>query len=308
MTARTQIVHTDRLGELERIIEQKIEGFIAVGQALVEIRESRLYKQHYSSFDEYCRERWQFTARHANRLIGGTVAAARLGPTGPTHESQVRPLLQLEPDERAGAWQEAVEAAPDGQPTAAQVDQVVRRRGAREALTSSESVDWYTPPEIIVGAHLVLGEIDLDPASCAEANEQVCAKRIYTVQQDGLTKPWKGRVWLNPPYGKNDDWESNQGIWSRRLIEQHEAGIARSALLLVNAATGNAWFEALWAYPICFPHRRLKFRAPRGTPKRDQPTQSSAIVYFGAEVRRFVDVFAGIGQCVIPCGALSEAV
>src|SRR5262249_56141272 len=60
--------------------------------------------------------------------------------------------------------------------------------------------EWYTPARYIELAREVLGEIDLDPASSAKAQEIVKAQRYFTLEQDGLIRPWHGRVWLNPPY------------------------------------------------------------------------------------------------------------
>jgi hypothetical protein len=60
--------------------------------------------------------------------------------------------------------------------------------------------EWYTPPNIIEAARTVLGNIDLDPASCVEAQKYVQARCYFTPKEDGLSKKWKGRVWLNPPY------------------------------------------------------------------------------------------------------------
>ena len=42
--------------------------------------------------------------------------------------------------------------------------------------------EWYTPPYIIEKAKLVLGTIDLDPASCEYANRTVGASKIYTAE------------------------------------------------------------------------------------------------------------------------------
>ena len=61
---------------------------------------------------------------------------------------------------------------------------------------------FYTPPHIIEIARACMGGIDLDPASCATANETVRAPRFYDVKQDGLKQPWFGRVWMNSPYGR----------------------------------------------------------------------------------------------------------
>lgn len=61
---------------------------------------------------------------------------------------------------------------------------------------TTQSDEWYTPREI-VGA---LGEFDLDP--CAPSRQFYTAKECYTKADDGLIKPWFGRVWCNPPYSR----------------------------------------------------------------------------------------------------------
>ena len=58
-----------RLIELETVIKAEQEAFIAVGNALAEIRDSRLYRSDYHSFEAYCKEKWSFTKQHAYRLI-----------------------------------------------------------------------------------------------------------------------------------------------------------------------------------------------------------------------------------------------
>jgi len=68
---------------------------------------------------------------------------------------------------------------------------------------TSKSFEHYSPPHIFPSIRRVMGDIDLDPASCAEANQVVRSRQIYTIEHDGLSLPWKGRIFLNPPYGRS---------------------------------------------------------------------------------------------------------
>lgn len=53
----------------QAIIERGIQTYLEVGAALREIRDSRLYKKNYSSFEEYCRTRWGWGDRKVNEDI-----------------------------------------------------------------------------------------------------------------------------------------------------------------------------------------------------------------------------------------------
>lgn len=159
-------------------------------------------------------------------------------------------------------------------------------------LLSSACNEWYTPKPYIEAVREVLGEIDLDPASTAIANEIVCARHYYTCNDDGYLKAWPGRVFLNPPYGI-EHGESNQARWSRRLIEQYHTGVTSEAVLLVNAVPSNSWFAPLWEFPICFTDHRIHFY--NVTAEAAQPTHSNAFVYLGPQIARFVRIFSRFG-------------
>ena len=73
------------LGEREEIIEQGRETFLAVGRALLEIREYRagvLFKDTYGSFEAYIRERWEFGRSYAYRLMNAAEVVDQLSPRG----------------------------------------------------------------------------------------------------------------------------------------------------------------------------------------------------------------------------------
>lgn len=171
---------------------------------------------------------------------------------------------------------------------------------------SSETNEWHTPAHIIALARQALGEIDLDPASSAAANAIVQASSYYTSTEDGYARPWGNlatprRVWLNPPYGKEEgERHSNTIRWSRKLITEYEAGRVSAAILLVKAALGYNWFEDLWyAYTTCFVRERLSFIRPNGD-DAGESKHATALVYLGNDIALFTAVFRTVGRVIPP--------
>ena len=74
--------------------------------------------------------------------------------------------------------------------------------------------EWLTPPEIVKA----LGPFDLDPCSPI-VRPWDTATNHFNVNDNGLYKAWRGKVWLNPPYGPKC------AHWLARLAE-HGDGIA----------------------------------------------------------------------------------
>ena len=178
------------------------------------------------------------------------------------------------------------------------------------ALVSSVSQEWRTPPHLLDAAREVFGcRIDLDPASTPEANKLVRAQRIYTRQDNGLTKSWRGNVWLNPPYGKTGN-ESNQGIWSHKMAAEFTRGQMKNGLLLVTARTSEKWFALLWTAlrswdlnRLCFVNPRIHFLHPDTGEPEKQPTQSHVVALFARSYNvslRFCEVFSRHGKVIVP--------
>jgi len=294
------VVELDVLARHEATIDRGLRTFFDVGAALAAIRDGQLYRREHGTFEDYCRERWGLKRQRAYELIeaAGVVRhLSEISDTLPARESHAAPLAALPPAEQADAWQRAVETLPVGERmTAAHVERSACSAGAREALHQSKSAEWYTPAPYVEAAHELMGGIDLDPASNELANRVVGAAAFYTTADDGLARPWRGRVWLNPPYGK-EAGESNQARWSQHLIAHHRRGDVPEAILLVTAAPGNQWFAPLWNYPICFVDHRIRFYAPTG--EADQPTHSHVLAYLGPNVAGFRRIFSRFGVVAI---------
>lgn len=183
-----------------------------------------------------------------------------------------------------------------------------------QRVHSSNSNEWFTPVPIIEAARQLMGGIDLDPASCAEANQRIRAGTYFDELENGLwvknitgqvfPRHWYGKVFLNPPYGWNEHHESNQDVWSSRLIGEYNTGHTTEAVLLVNAQTAEQWFQPLWKYPICFTSKRLKFDLPTGMKRKNGPTHGNAIVYFGPPEKyvTFRRLFSQFGPVVVAIG------
>ena len=93
-----------------------------MGNALLTIRDKRLYRDEFGTFETYCRERWGFTRMRASQMIAAAEVVANVNhglQLLPTNERQIRPLTSLEPEQQREAWARAVETAPEGKVTGA---------------------------------------------------------------------------------------------------------------------------------------------------------------------------------------------
>jgi len=153
----------------------------------------------------------------------------------------------------------------------------------------------YTPGFYIEKAREVLGAIDLDPASSEYAQRTVRAGTYFTVDDDGLSRDWCGRVWLNPPYHRE-----LAPLFIDKLIEERINGHVSAAVVLTNNSTDTVWFEKAVRHcsAICFTRGRIRFEVPNAGPVL--PTQGQAFFYFGNDRTIFTDVFDAVGFCVEP--------
>jgi hypothetical protein len=110
------VVESNNLESLEETIETGLVVFYEVGSALKEIRDSRLYREVFSTFEDYCRQRFGIQKTLAYGYIQACEVRENLSAiaeTIPANEAQCRPLTKLEPDQQQEAWKIVLESAPE---------------------------------------------------------------------------------------------------------------------------------------------------------------------------------------------------
>jgi hypothetical protein len=127
---------SDRYIELEETITRGLETFMEVAVALLEIRDRRLYRGEYGTFEDYCQQRWGMTARRGQQLMAAAGVVEELksdqkGSELPQSERVARELGRVPKEERKRVWDEAVKARPAGK--------AVTAKGVKEAAEAVKS-------------------------------------------------------------------------------------------------------------------------------------------------------------------------
>ena len=144
--------------------------------------------------------------------------------------------------------------------------------------------EWLTPPDLLAE----LGSFDLDPCSPV-ARPWATAARHYTIRDDGLSREWTGRVWLNPPYG------AATGRWLARLAD-HGDGLA---LIFARTET-DMFFKQVWcrASALLFLRGRLHFHHVDGSRAKNNSGAPSVLVAYGERNAETLESLRARGQFI----------
>jgi hypothetical protein len=164
------ILNIEESHELERcevVIKQGLNTFIEVGEALFLIRDKRLYRREFKTFEDYCQQKWALSKPYVNRIIAASQTFTNLAPIGvilPNTESQVRPLVGLEKDVQIAVWNDVVhESIIDNKKiTAKMVEQKAEQyKEINEIISGAEKYPMFaisTPEELLKKAKEVAKE------------------------------------------------------------------------------------------------------------------------------------------------------
>lgn len=111
-------------------------------------------------------------------------------------------------------------------------------------LITTGSDEWYTPQYIIDFVEKEISDnIYTDP--CSNGITKIGLSNNYTINQNGLEKPWYGTAFVNPPYSKNKEFGD-------KAIQELENGNAEKLAYLCFSNTDTKWFSKLANHKFCY--------------------------------------------------------
>lgn len=155
------------------------------------------------------------------------------------------------------------------------------------SMGSDYNDKYNTPPHIVRAVEDCLDGIDLDPCTNSKTEPNIPAKHLYDEEDDGLTQTWKGKVYMNSPYGNVIE------LWVQKLLAEYHAGNVTEAIALVPGRLDTNWFQSLYDFTLCIIKGRLTF----GNSEYNAPFPS-VLVYLGERPWEFARVFGKLGRLI----------
>jgi hypothetical protein len=190
---------------------------------------------------------------------------------------------------------------------------------ARGFRNRREDLELITNKDLAMAAHMLMGGIDIDPASSKLANEYVNAEKYLTPQDDGLNyHEWEGRAYVFPPSGAYyfdkglDKWRmtrasshtltSSHALWFRKLYRLWLADSVKEGLYFTNCTDMIRYDQRIFDFPMCIlktPPTLIKNTSEGISTHR---TGTSFIVYLqpkdnsGEATERFINIYSEKGR------------
>ena len=203
MNALTRIEEFE-FAQLEEVIARGQESFLEVGEALSKIRDGRLYRKYYGTFQEYCEERWSWGASRARQLIAAVAVAESIKcvtrVTLPD-EAAARELGKLPVEQRAEIIREA---AKTGAPTASAIrEEVNKRKPMKQAKVTTAKPEKIIDikAETVAGkttSALLADELDVAAEDLKVLSDDIAHDRETPDEIRAVLEQWaKARKLLN---------------------------------------------------------------------------------------------------------------
>jgi Zn-dependent oligopeptidase len=180
-----------RFRKLDKAVRAGMGAFVVVGMCLKEIRDKKLYREKFETFEDYVRDRHDLAQSRTYQLMEAAETVHQIESstncgTLPANEGQVRPLTQLPLDQRASAWEAVIDRAEE--------------RGERITAKLVESVVASAAPHARRPAYerITVEHLDKRIAKLQESFKSLPSRDLkekFVEKLDGLVQEMK--EWLN---------------------------------------------------------------------------------------------------------------
>jgi len=203
----------ERWVELNQTIKKGLDQMLTeVGPALAEIRDSRLYREEFATWENYCKAVLGWSKTQANRLVQGAEVAEDLTPIGvkmPERESHFRELAKLSSKElRQHAWQSVIDENPEGITAKLVRKSVVKVQKDAGLLPERRKSNQTTKTDPTVGE---MGACDVVAKAAGDASRSVLK------DADAPTGPGEAFELANGTQSKTIIWSSD--LFEREFVE-----------------------------------------------------------------------------------------
>jgi hypothetical protein len=157
------VIERNNLVELEQTIQKNLTAFYEVGFALMQIRDNRLYREIYGTFEEYCKSKWDISRPRAYELMKAAEVKDNLSATADIPERHLRPLTRIkDPAEQREVYQRAVETAPDGKVTAKHVEETIKevKKGKEPEKHGYRYTETHVVTQAMIFAEMAISQLE----------------------------------------------------------------------------------------------------------------------------------------------------
>jgi len=198
----------ERWSICRQVAKDGLDTYWEVGRALLEIKESRLYRAEFATFEAYCEQELKCTKTYANYMVQGVKVLASITPKNdnpgcqkqpilPSSTKQTRELAKAAPEDRSELWGDAVEAAGDGPVTAKHVKAAVDAKKPKPLGRVEQSM-----ADASAAIKPIMADIQAIRRRCKELCDSGVAPYCHKQRLDGdLKNAWNG-LNLSKPYAK----------------------------------------------------------------------------------------------------------
>jgi hypothetical protein len=126
MTDALTTLESEHLAALESVVREGQDTFVRVGIALMEIRDRKLYRAGFKTFDAYCEATFGWSSSYGRRLVKAAEVAKSVPIGTVLNEAQARALAEVEPEKRLEVLRSA---AASGKVTAKAISKAAEQEG-----------------------------------------------------------------------------------------------------------------------------------------------------------------------------------